>query len=148
MSFLLNALLVGITSNFALSGETDGMTASYVCQRIFSELHDGSKLHPLDFYRRKACYTLYPIMTTSLYYTLKSFMNVSSHEVLLGGIVVIVSAIGPKFHGFKPGRRRWILRVIKVRSTTSFRGEVKPSSPYRKVLRKLYIPAYYNIYFA
>jgi hypothetical protein len=46
--------------------------------------------------------------------------------------VVSVLATGPKVRGFKPGRGRWILRVIKYRSTTSFGGEVKPSVPCRR----------------
>jgi hypothetical protein len=33
--------------------------------------------------------------------------------IALGGVVVSVLATGPKVRGFKPGRRRWILRVIK-----------------------------------
>jgi hypothetical protein len=33
--------------------------------------------------------------------------------VALGGIVVSVLATGPKVRGFKPGRGRWILRVMK-----------------------------------
>jgi hypothetical protein len=33
--------------------------------------------------------------------------------VALGGLVVSMLATGPKVHGFKPGRGRWILRVIK-----------------------------------
>jgi hypothetical protein len=33
--------------------------------------------------------------------------------VSLGGLVVSVLATGPKVRGFKPGRGRWILRVIK-----------------------------------
>jgi hypothetical protein len=33
--------------------------------------------------------------------------------VALGGVVVSVLATGPKVQGFKPGRGRWILRVIK-----------------------------------
>jgi hypothetical protein len=33
--------------------------------------------------------------------------------VALGGLVVSVLAAGPKVRGFKPGRGRWILRVIK-----------------------------------
>jgi hypothetical protein len=35
------------------------------------------------------------------------------HEVALGGVVVSVLATGPKVRGFKPGRGRWILGVIK-----------------------------------
>jgi hypothetical protein len=50
-------------------------------------------------------------------------------DVACGGLVVSVLATGPKVRGFKPGRGRWILRVIKsaIRSTPSFGGEVKPS---------------------
>jgi hypothetical protein len=33
--------------------------------------------------------------------------------VALGGLVVSVLAIGPKVRGFKLGRERWILRVMK-----------------------------------
>jgi hypothetical protein len=33
--------------------------------------------------------------------------------VALRGLVVSVLATGPKVRGFKPGRGRWILRVIK-----------------------------------
>jgi hypothetical protein len=56
--------------------------------------------------------------------------------VVLGGLVVIVLAIGTKIREFRPGRGRWIfLRAIKIRSTTSFGGEVKPSIPCRKILR-------------
>jgi hypothetical protein len=33
--------------------------------------------------------------------------------VVFGGLVVSVLATGPKVCGFKPGRGRWILRVIK-----------------------------------
>jgi hypothetical protein len=29
--------------------------------------------------------------------------------VVLGGVMVIVLANGPKVHGFKPGRQRWII---------------------------------------
>jgi hypothetical protein len=43
-----------------------------------------------------------------------------SQRVDLGGLVVSVLATGPKVRGFDPDRGRWILRVIKIRSTTSF----------------------------
>jgi hypothetical protein len=52
-----------------------------------------------------------------------------------GGLVVSVLDIGPNVCGFKPGRGRWILKAIKIRSTSSFGGEVKPSAPCRKTLR-------------
>jgi hypothetical protein len=35
-------------------------------------------------------------------------------------------ATEPRVHGFKPGRERWILRAIKISSTTSFEREDKP----------------------
>jgi hypothetical protein len=33
----------------------------------------------------------------------------------LGGLVVIVLAIGPKVRGFKPDRGRWIFKGDKIR---------------------------------
>jgi hypothetical protein len=42
-------------------------------------------------------------------------------SVALSDLVVIVLAIGPTARGFKPGRGRWVLRVIRIRSTTFFR---------------------------
>jgi hypothetical protein len=38
----------------------------------------------------------------------------------LDGVVVIVLAIAPKGHGFKPGRDDGFLRDIQIRSTPSF----------------------------
>jgi hypothetical protein len=40
-------------------------------------------------------------------------VHISHGLVALGGLVVNVLATGPKVRGFKPGRGRWILRVIK-----------------------------------
>jgi hypothetical protein len=37
----------------------------------------------------------------------------SCWNVALGGVVVSVLATGPKVRGFKPGRERWVLRMIK-----------------------------------
>jgi hypothetical protein len=48
-----------------------------------------------------------------------------------------VLAIGPKVRGFKPDRGRWI---FKIRSTTSFGGQVKPWPPCRKILRHVKEP--------
>jgi hypothetical protein len=55
-------------------------------------------------------------------------------DVVLGGLAVIVLAIGPKVCGLKSGRERLIFKGYKIRSTTSFGGEVKPSAPC-KILR-------------
>jgi hypothetical protein len=52
-----------------------------------------------------------------------------NEDVALGGIVVIVLAIGPRFRGFKPGRGRWNFTGNKIRSETTFGGEVKPAAP-------------------
>jgi hypothetical protein len=41
------------------------------------------------------------------------FGTVAVLEAALGGVVVSVLATGPKVRGFKSGRGRWILRVIK-----------------------------------
>jgi hypothetical protein len=55
--------------------------------------------------------------------------------------MVSVHATEPKVRGFKPGGCDGFLRVIKIRSTPSFEGKVKPEVPCRKILRdvkKLY----------
>jgi hypothetical protein len=52
--------------------------------------------------------------------------------VALGCLMVACLSLDPRFAGSKPVRCRWILMAIKIRSTTSFRGEVKPSVPYKK----------------
>jgi hypothetical protein len=59
--------------------------------------------------------------------------SVQQCSVALGGLVVSVLAIGLKIRGFRPGRGRWNFRAIKIRSRTSFGGEVKPSAPCRKI---------------
>jgi hypothetical protein len=58
--------------------------------------------------------------------------------------MVSVLAIGPKVRGFKPGRVRWILRKIKIRSTTFFGLEVKHSVTYRMILQHAKDPAGMN----
>jgi hypothetical protein len=61
-------------------------------------------------------------------------------EVVLGGIMVIVLAIGPKVPGFKHAKDDGFLRAIKIRSTPSFGGEVKPLAPCHKTLRHVKEP--------
>jgi hypothetical protein len=53
----------------------------------------------------------------------------------LDSVIVIVLAIRPKVRGFKPGRGDGFLRAIKIRGTPFFGEEVKPTPPYRKILR-------------
>jgi hypothetical protein len=54
--------------------------------------------------------------------------------------MVSVLAIGRKVRGVKPGRRRWIFKGDKTRSTTSFEKEAKPSAPCRTILRRVKDP--------
>jgi hypothetical protein len=46
--------------------------------------------------------------------------------------VVACLPLDPRFAGANPAEDDGFLRVIKIRSTTSFRGEVKSSVPYRR----------------
>jgi hypothetical protein len=55
--------------------------------------------------------------------------------VALGGLVVIVNAIGPSALRSNPAEDYGFLRVINIRSTTSFGGEVKPSALCPKFLK-------------
>jgi hypothetical protein len=48
-----------------------------------------------------------------------------------------VLTIGLKFRGFKPGRKRRIVKSDEIRSSTSIGGKVKPSAPRRKILRRV-----------
>jgi hypothetical protein len=61
-------------------------------------------------------------------------------NVVLGGLVVTVLAVGPKVRIFKPSRGCLILREIKIRSTLYFGWEIKPSAPCRKILRHVKQP--------
>jgi hypothetical protein len=51
--------------------------------------------------------------------------------------MVSVLVIRPNVRRFKPGRGDGFLKAIKMRSMTSFGGEVKPSAPRRKILRQV-----------
>jgi hypothetical protein len=57
---------------------------------------------------------------------------------------VSVLAIGPKVRWFKPCRDVGFLRAIKVRSTPSFGGEVKPEAPCHNILR--YVKNYLQVW--
>jgi hypothetical protein len=45
---------------------------------------------------------------------------------------IVLSPLDPRFSGSIPTEGDGFLRVIKIRSTTSFGGEVKPSVPCRR----------------
>jgi hypothetical protein len=59
--------------------------------------------------------------------------------VVLGGIVASVLEILPKASS-KADEGDGFLRTIKIRSTPSFRGEVKPEAPSHKILRHVKNP--------
>jgi hypothetical protein len=53
---------------------------------------------------------------------------------------------GPKGHKFNPSQCDGFLRAIKIRSTPSFRWEVKPEAPCHKILRHVKDPLTYQRY--
>jgi hypothetical protein len=53
-------------------------------------------------------------------------------HISLGGLVVANLPLYPRFTGSNPAEDDGFLRVIKIRITTSFGGEVKPSIPCRR----------------
>jgi hypothetical protein len=61
--------------------------------------------------------------------------------------MIIMLAIGPKVCRFKLSRGNGFLRVIKIHSTPSFRGEVKPSAPCREILWHIKKVCEYERYF-
>jgi hypothetical protein len=50
----------------------------------------------------------------------------------LDDLVVVCLPLGPRFAGSNPAEDDGFLRVIKIRNTTSFGGEVKSSVPCRR----------------
>jgi hypothetical protein len=58
--------------------------------------------------------------------------------------MVIVLITGPKISRFKPSGERCIFKGVKIRSTSSFGGEVKPSAPCRNILRHVKDPFRYD----
>jgi hypothetical protein len=65
------------------------------------------------------------------------------NHVALGDLVVSVLPFGPKVRGC-PAEDCGFLMAIKIRSTNSFGGEVKPSVPCRKTLRHVKDPYRYE----
>jgi hypothetical protein len=57
--------------------------------------------------------------------------------IALDGLVVSVLATGPRFTGSNPAEGDGFIMAIKIRSMTSFGGKVKPSVPFRKILRQV-----------
>jgi hypothetical protein len=53
--------------------------------------------------------------------------------VALGGLVIACLPLDPRFAGSKPAGDDGFLSVIKIRSTSSFGGEVQSSVPCRHV---------------
>jgi hypothetical protein len=48
--------------------------------------------------------------------------------------------LDPEFSGSDPTESDGFLRVTIIRSTTYFGGEIKPSAPFRKILRNVKDP--------
>jgi hypothetical protein len=68
------------------------------------------------------------------------FLEVYSSLILvLGGLVGSVLAIGLQVYGH-PAEGDGFLRAIKIRSTASFGGEVKPSALCHNILRHVKDP--------
>jgi hypothetical protein len=53
--------------------------------------------------------------------------------------MVRVLAIQSKVCGFKPSQGDGFLRAIKICTTPSFRGEMRPEAPYHEILRHVKI---------
>jgi hypothetical protein len=66
------------------------------------------------------------------------------YSVALGGVMLIVLAIGPKVHGFRHLEERCILKGAKNPWHDIFRWGVKPSAPCRKFLQHVEDPLTYN----
>jgi hypothetical protein len=64
--------------------------------------------------------------------------------VVLGGLVVVGLQLDPKFAGSNAAEDDGFLRAIKIHSTTSIGGEVKPSIPCRKILLYVKEPYVYE----
>jgi hypothetical protein len=59
------------------------------------------------------------------------YLSSSGWKVALGGLVVACLPLDPRFAGSNPAEDDGFLRVITIRSTTSFGEEVKPLVPCR-----------------
>jgi hypothetical protein len=62
----------------------------------------------------------------------------------LDDIVVAHLSLDPRFAGSDPAEEDGFLKTNKIRSTTSFGGEVKPLVPCRKTLRHVKNPYEYE----
>jgi hypothetical protein len=71
---------------------------------------------------------------------LSLFMISESLCVTLGGLMVSVLVIGHNVRELKPAEGDGSERAIKLRSTPSFGGQVKPLDPYCKILRHVKEP--------
>jgi hypothetical protein len=74
---------------------------------------------------------------------------ITSHQtnalhVALSGLVIICLLLDPKFLGSNLAEDDGYLTAIKIHSTTSVRGEVKPSVPCSKILQHVKEPYKYE----
>jgi hypothetical protein len=82
------------------------------------------------------------VILTQLTLTLTTSLH--TDYIVLSGVMLIMPATEPKVHWLKSSSQKRILRAIKIRSTTSFGGEVKPSARCRKILRHVKEPKRYE----
>jgi hypothetical protein len=71
---------------------------------------------------------------------INNYTSLYTVHIVLCVVMIIVIAIEPKAPGFKPPESDGILRAIKIRSWTSFGGDVNPSAPCLNTLRHVTIP--------
>jgi hypothetical protein len=76
-----------------------------------------------------------------IYLLIRYITYISSLDGLM---MVSVPAVGPSVRGLEPGQGDGSLRAIKIRNTSSFRGEVKPSAPRRKIMRHVKMTSKYE----
>jgi hypothetical protein len=65
-------------------------------------------------------------------------------KVALGGLMVTVLAIGPRFAGSNPTEGDGFFRTIKICNKPAFGGEVKPSAQCCRILRHVKEPYEYE----
>jgi hypothetical protein len=102
-------------------------------QRFITHPDTLNDLFPWDFRPKLRTETPFPLYVV---YTVPDTPHLTISFNKVSSVVTIsVLATGPKVRGLKPGRGDKFSRTIKIRITTSFGGEVKPSVPCRKILR-------------
>jgi hypothetical protein len=64
--------------------------------------------------------------------------------IALGGLVIACLPLNPRFEGSYPAEDDGFLRALKINSTISFAGKIKPSVPCCNILRHVKDPYEYE----